>query len=314
MVAHLIEKHYGGERLGYLTSDEYMRTKALDQSNPQPIHADQLQWRVFKSHDADPVFATAVHTGRARVVYAYRDVRDVIFSLMHKRGLTFEQLLRQGMIHQVFANDRFWMAQPDSLVQRYDDLIARPASGVLFLARFLGIPLEQTEATEIAEMYSQEANRARTQALRERLQQSGVDLESAANAQICDPKTLLHWNHLRPGGGGSWVTKASTRHHVVLDRLCRNWLRSRQYPVEMRESAEIKGSAVSIRDRVSIEIDMLIGRMNFVVQSLSRRFPCAARTVKNVVGMRTQPATGATVWSDSPVNANTLSTSEINKR
>ena len=104
--------------------------------------------------------------GRARALYAYRDVRDVVFSLMHKRGKTFEQILRQGMIHQILANDRFWMAQPGVLVQRYEDLISDPANGVTELANHLGLTLEDGEAERIAALYSQESNRARTEALK----------------------------------------------------------------------------------------------------------------------------------------------------
>ena len=136
------------------------------------------------------------------------------------------------MIHQVLANDRFWMAQPDCCGAALRGVARRPCGGVLTLARFLGIALEQSEAVRIAESYSQEANRARAEALRDRLQQSGVDLESAANYQICDPTTLLHWNHLRPGGGGSWITKAEPRQRVVLKRLCRRWLAARGYELE----------------------------------------------------------------------------------
>ena len=143
--------------------------------------------------------------------------------------MTFEQLLRQGMIHQILANDRFWMAQPDVLVQRYEDLLADPARGVMELARHLGIRLEESEAARIAADYSHESNKARTEALRRRLQEAGVDLESAANAQICDPTTLLHWNHIRQGDSRSWRTLANPRQRMVLERLCGRWLKARGY-------------------------------------------------------------------------------------
>ena len=96
---------------------------------------------------------------------------------MHKRGKTFEQILRQGMIHQILANDRFWMRQRNVLVQRYEDLISEPARSVTELADHLGIALTPGEAERIAALYSQESNRARTEALKQRLEQAGVDLE-----------------------------------------------------------------------------------------------------------------------------------------
>ena len=128
VVAHLITHYQGGQRLGYLTGEQYAAAlqPSLSTGLNAPLQAGQ--WRVVKTHEGDRSFARALAEGRARAVYAHRDVRDVVFSLMHKRGVTFEQLLRQGMIHQILANDRFWMAQPDVLVQRYDDLVADPGA------------------------------------------------------------------------------------------------------------------------------------------------------------------------------------------
>ena len=221
VAAHLIEHFLGGHRLGYLTGEQYAalsRSEASDAASPPE---QSSRWRVVKSHEGDRSFARALAEGRAVAVYAYRDVREVVFSLMHKRGMTFEQLLRQGMIHQILANDRFWMARADVLVQRYEDLLADPTRGVIELARQLGIRLEASEAAQIAAEYSHESNKARTEALRRRLQEAGVDLESVANAQICDPKTLLHWNHIRQGNSQSWRALANPRQRRMLAPLRR---------------------------------------------------------------------------------------------
>src|SRR5205823_2911263 len=167
-----------GERLGYLTAQQYAALVRSDAEDRARVSG--MGWRVLKSHEGDRCFTRVLRAGRARAVYAYRDVRDVVFSLMHKRGVTFEQLLRQGMIHQVLANDRFWTRQPNVLIQRYDDLLADPAGGVLDLARHLGLALTDGEAAEIAAAYSLESNQARTEALRRRLEQAGLNLSEAA--------------------------------------------------------------------------------------------------------------------------------------
>ena len=139
VVAHLIEQYHGGQRLGYLTGDQYAALRAIRTPRSRMHARRERRWRVVKSHEGDRSFARGRRQGRALAVYAYRDVREVVFSLMHKRGMTFEQLLRQGMIHQILANDRFWMAQPDVLVQRYEDLLADPAARRHGAARHLGI-------------------------------------------------------------------------------------------------------------------------------------------------------------------------------
>src|SRR5262249_16846359 len=83
VTSHLLERHRGGQRLGYLSGEEFDR----QEQGPTPA------WRVLKSHEGHPVFAAALAAGRARSVYAYRDLRDVAFSLAHKFSTSFEEVV-----------------------------------------------------------------------------------------------------------------------------------------------------------------------------------------------------------------------------
>jgi Sulfotransferase domain len=306
VVAHLLERHRDGRRLGYLTGEQYhelVRSQA-----PRMEATTKTDWRVFKSHEGYRDFAVALARGRAVAVYAYRDVRDVVFSLMHKRGLTFEQLLRQGLIHQVLANDRFWTRQPNVLIQRYEEMLGDPLGAVRALADHLGIVLDEAEATRIADEYSLESNKARTEALRRRLEQAGMDLNTAANAQICDSNTLLHWNHVR-NGGSSWFAESTPRQRRVLHRLCARWLRSRNYALQPAglESGAIVDPQRNVRDRIRIEADLLVGWLNHQVRRASQRFPRLAVAVKRMIGSPTQGQVGATVWSESKTESSVKS-------
>jgi hypothetical protein len=304
VVAELIERHKGGRRLGYLTADHYRdlnRSDAAGRGSPSAT-----EWRVFKSHEGDRRFAAALARGQARAVYAYRDVRDVVFSLMHKRGLSFEQLLRQGMIHQILANDRFWTRQPNVVIQRYDDLLADPARGVVELACHLGIALEDGEAARVARAYSLESNKARTAALRQRLEQGGVDLTDAANSQICDSTTLLHWNHVRDGSSGSWLAQATPGQRGVLDWLCRRWLEERKYdsvPVGASAGCPPRGT-----EALRMQLDLATGWLNFQIRQVSQRFPRLASAVKRMLGLHSPEHVGATVWAGSAEGPGSRST------
>jgi Sulfotransferase domain len=295
VVAHLIEHFLDGHRLGYLTGEQYAALLHSDASGTANPTEQTSRWRVVKSHDEDRAFARELAEDHAVAVYAFRDVREVVFSLMHKRGMTFEQLLRQGMIHQILANDRFWMACADVLVQRYEDLLADPTRGVIELARHLGIRLDETAAARIAAEYSHESNKARTEALRRRLQEAGVDLESAANAQICDPKTLLHWNHIRQGNSQSWRLLASPRQQRMLARLCGRWLASRGYSADSNEPASAK---LSVGDIFRSEVDLMVGRATFLMRRTTSRYPRTARTIKRFLGLPVDDSSGATAWAD----------------
>jgi hypothetical protein len=306
VVAHLIEQHKGGQRLGYMIRDEYAALRERDAAASSDQIRTTAGYRVIKSHDRDRSFAQAITDAKAMAIYAYRDVREVVFSLMHKRQMTFEQLLRHGMIHQILANDRFWMAQPDVLVQRYEDLIAEPARGVAELAHQLGIDLLASEAARIADEYSHEANRARTEALKRRLEQAGLDLDRTSNAQICDSKTLLHWNHIRQGDARSWHALANRRQRFVLHRLCGRWLKARGYPDDPNGKA-----VVTVFERISVEVEILMAAATYLFRSTSQRFPTAARGLKRMLGLADDTPAGATAWADAmPTHPRTQRTGE----
>jgi len=312
VAAHLIERAHDGQRLGYLTSEQYSRLVHTDLETRRAAPGEKRGWRVLKSHEGDRSFAAALAERRAVAIYAYRDVRDVVFSLMHKRGMTFEQLLRQGMIHQILANDRFWMAQPDVLIQRYEELLANPVGGVKELARHLRIPLADSEAARIADEYSHEANRARAEALRRRLQEAGVNLDSSANVQICDPTTLLHWNHMRSGGAGSWRSSATPRQLATLDRLCGRWLESHGYPTEPIAGQRTSLSLFALGQRAREETDLWVGRSTISIRTASQRFPATARAVKRLLGLPAETQAGATAWSDpAPSNPTARRTRDV---
>lgn len=297
VVAHLLETYRSGHRLGYLLPEQYVaarRNRALaGEIGVCPTGC----WTVFKSHDAAGCFARSVSEGRARVIYAYRDVRDVTFSLMHKRSLTFEALLRQGMIHQVLANDRFWTRQPGVLIQRYDRILADPVGSVCELAAFLEITLEPGEAERIADEYSLASNKARTDALRRQLEQQGVDLSQAANALICHGATLLHWNHVRDGSSGSWYGESTPRQRRVFARLCGPWLSAHGYP-PLPEGAAADLPAGLI-ERIGIERDILIGWASYQAGAASRHWPRLAAFARRVLKAGRNSRGSAVVWTES---------------
>lgn len=279
VVAHLLERHRGGRRLGYLTGEQF-----ADHADRE---GDGGGWAVLKSHEEHGRFARELAGGRALAVYAHRDVRDVAFSLAHKRKLDIETLVTQGMVHQVLANDRFWAAQPGSIAQRYDRLVADPVAGVADLAAHLGIALAPGEAAGVAAEYSFQANRRRTIELGQRLRRGGADLDDPSIAQAHDRRTLLHWNHMREGRVGDWREQATPRHRAALARICGDWLSGHDYEpddpgaIARAIAAEPRPLAGSLR----WELAMARGRVACVLRCLSLRHPRLARSIKPLLGL-----------------------------
>ena len=279
VIAHLLERHRDGVRLGYLTGDQF-----ADLDDRGPVDG---RWKVLKSHEGHPRFAQVLREGRAIPIYAHRDVRDVAFSLMHKRKIDFETLTRQGMIHQVLANDRYWSGRPRSLSQRYDRLMGDPEGGVKELAEHLGLALEPGEAAGVAAEYSFRSNRERTRELGRRLQESGKDLGDPSLAQAHDRQTLLHWNHMREGRIGDWRGRATPRQRAMLARICGPWLEAHGYePDDAGSIAEAIGAEPRAPfDALRSELTMARGAVACSLRCLSLQYPRLARAIKPILGL-----------------------------
>lgn len=293
VVGHLVEHKLEGQRLGYVRSESYagIDRPATERTN----RGARIPWRVLKSHEGSRAFSRALESGRAVAVYVYRDLREVIFSLIHKRGTTFRQLLRQGMIHQILANDRFWTSQPRVLVQRYEDLVADPTTGVVQLARHLGLAVARREAAEIALEYSLASNRSRIEHLRRRLLAAGVDLDDPANLQICDPTTLLHWNHLRPARAGSWEAEATPAQRDLIRSLCDRWLLGHDYPPTGMPSPPIRGGQP---DDGPYTRDSAIGRLVRLARSACGQCPRVTRRFRQLLGIPNRNEGAMVSWPE----------------
>jgi len=290
VVGHLVELHWHGQRMGYVSGEAYRAA-----GHPTPTHwrsGQRVAWRVLKSHEGHREFSRALATGQAVAVYAFRDIRDVVCSLMHKRGATFRQLLRQGMIHQILANDRFWRAQPRVLVQRYEEMVADPVTAVVHLARHLGLGVTRRQAIEIADEYSLESNLTRIEALRQQMVEAGIDLTAARNLQIYDPVTLLHWNHVRPGGSGSWQTDLSHREVAVLVSMCAGWLEANDYDPHAGSWSQREVIRHDRFSSVQNGMDLALGVAATVLRWVKGSCPLAARLVKQLLGI-TRSAPGS---------------------
>jgi hypothetical protein len=273
VAAHLVEQYYRGTRLGFVQSHEYARLP----------HARTGAWRVLKSHEGGPAFAHALCSGRALALYAIRDPRDVVCSMLHKRQQDFDTFLRQGMVHQILANDRFWTRQPKPAVlcQRYEALIAKPAAGVREIADHLRIALPQGAEHAIADQFSFEANKKRTEDAAHRLKVLGVDTAVPESAVYFDPHSLLHWNHLREGRVGAWAAQTTRREQAILSLILGQWMTAHNY-ADRPDLEELL--LLNFADHLHIARGAWACRM----RCLSARFPRTSSIAKRLLGVRSR--------------------------
>jgi hypothetical protein len=220
VACELVERYGRGMRLGFVVGWEYTADGG-EQSD---------YVRVLKSHDGHESFATALREGRARAIYSFRDLRDVVFSLMHKFQVGFQEIIApEGWLANCIRNDAFWTNLPNVFSQRYEDIIVQPEATVLGIARFIGLDITERQARLVAEEYSLSRNIARTQEISQKLREASIDLDDPVNSLARDDHTQLHWNHCRSGEVGTWKDLVTPEQRTALAEICGDWLINREY-------------------------------------------------------------------------------------
>ncbi len=223
VAGRLVEQYHAGKRRGYCFSGSEIAAGAHVPGCPD-------SWGVLKAHEADRVYAGLLARGEALALYAFRDLRDVAYSLIHKANSTFAATIESTpILGQAIANFRFWTSQPRTLVQRYEQIVAQPAASVRAIAAHLGIVLTLGESERIAGEFTLEKNRERAEQVARQYRSLGVDLDDPANALCRDELSQWHWNHIRDGRIGSWRQVATPRELAALAHQCGRWLIEQGY-------------------------------------------------------------------------------------
>ena len=212
VVAHLVEQRWHGERLGYLSAETYATTDDSFSGIRERGRRGRDTWRALKSHEGGRSFARALRSGRALAVYAFRDLATWCFPDA-QAGRLVSGIAPPGDDPPVPGKRPFWRAQPacsSSATKIFADPVSR---GPPDRAASPGACACRAVRREIADEYSLASNQARIDSLLQRLQEAG-STSRTRQSQICDPTTLLHWNHLGPGGAGSWYDRASARQRI----------------------------------------------------------------------------------------------------
>ena len=235
--SQLVSAILGGARV-QATNPEAVRL-VLTQD---PAHESPPQ--VLKCHEFVPGIEDEVASGRVRVVYVYRDVRDVVASICRKyRQPAFSFVA--GGAQAILLENRQWMAVPGIHVARYESMVADLPAEIARLARFLGVPTDESTAARVADDFSMERQKDR---IERAFQSPGSIVGQGANAY--DRESLLHRDHIQSGEPGSYRNVLRRHEAAALEWVCGDWLREHGYRIDFGRLAQ--AAAVSwyrIRDR-----------------------------------------------------------------
>jgi hypothetical protein len=195
------------------------------------VESQHLQWgrrSVYKFHGPHHVAGHAVRSGAGRLLYSYRDMRDIAYAWMHKAQKPFSVFIQYELPRHL-SWDKFWTALPITYCMRYEDFWGNSLACVRAIAEALRVQASDDQLIEIDQLYSFEQNVQRAEAAKQRLTAAGIPLTGELSACPWRHQDLLHWNHLRTGQVGVWREAASEEELQQLALALTPWLIAHKY-------------------------------------------------------------------------------------
>ena len=182
-------------------------------------------WTIIKTHE--PPLERAFYDERVRVLFSYRDVRDIAASIRKKWRYPFEQILSD--IDAMIEIERQFGDIPNVLVQSYNTLYHKLPEATRDIAEFLGIALTPKTLGAIAARNTLGTD-GKVEAINSGLINS---LYRLFGLRAYDDRTLLHHDHISSSRGrnGDWQNQFSPDEISTLNDRYINWLRAHSYLV-----------------------------------------------------------------------------------
>lgn len=225
LAARLVEDAGLGKRIAWARPEEF---PVIRQNNE-----DYRGWKVFKTHLCTDPMAEMFRRRDAVGIYIYRDVRDVIVSILRKMKIPFEWDFVRNYLNTCLVNYSLWTGLPDVMVSCYEEVMTDLAREVKRTADFLGIPIDSDQCTLISSEYSLERQRQRIEQQRLRLTED----QRSHIGPVYDTHSLLHINHISSGLIGQWENYLTPGQTALIEEYAADWLVSCGYTLRYVMSA-----------------------------------------------------------------------------
>jgi len=217
ITAQLVEAAGLGKRVEWVKPELFGKLRKA--------HATEPGWKVFKMHVCTEKMAKEFHRQNAMGIYVYRDLRDVMVSMMRKYDMAFDALLDRGFVDDCLLQYQRWTSLPRVLVSKYETMMADLASEVERIAAHLGIALGAEQYRQIATEHGIEQQRQRI----EHAKNSSNLRRGVVDSVRFDPHTNLHTNHIHEGEIGGWKKALAHEQIARLEYKGGAWLRAHGY-------------------------------------------------------------------------------------
>ena len=242
LAGSIVEKAKVGRLIGSVLPNEFAVLRAA--------HEGEKGLLIVKSHAYIPHLEALFAKGESKAIYSYRDVRDVVVSMMNKRNESFEQLVNRGFIETILSDYGKWRHCSPLLTSKYEDMVADLSREVSRIADFLNVPLDVKTIEEIAIEHSLEKQR-------EKINNHQNENQRVSNNIRWDSQSLLHTNHIRSGKADQWRTELAAHEIAVIEGIAGVWLQKRGYslsqPLLKRKVAATERLLTRVQKRLKIK-------------------------------------------------------------
>jgi hypothetical protein len=206
-----------GEGLGYIEAQEFAPFSRK--------YLDAGKYYIIKSHAFIPEYQTLCKSNQALALYTYRDMRDVILSLMRINSTPFYKVLLGGAVQEMIQNDALWSSTNGTLRSKYEEFVNDLEGEAIRVARHLNITINKNLVDQIIQNNSMDAQKTKIGGFN--WENSEEDSRTAAYM----PGTLLHSNHIQSGKIAEWKTAFSSGQIILIELLTYQWLAKNGYEV-----------------------------------------------------------------------------------
>ena len=204
---------------------------------------------VIKSHNCSNQVQTLVEAGKVKVVYVYRDLRDVAVSLANKFAKSTENAISRLSIQ--LNNYYLWTGIDKIMVSRYETMTNNLYGEVLKIAHYLGVSVSNDLAKSIS--YKLDINEQK-QRINKLEQDSSSVIKSSGN-DVYDPVSQLHNNHINSGKWGQWKESLSKEQIEHIESFAFSWFVDRGYPLSTFKKDETKTAIEHFRQARKLKQD-----------------------------------------------------------
>lgn len=208
----IVEQSKRGVAIGWQIHQNWPQLRAQ--------YSDNSGYIVLKTHH----FIEEYTKEDCRTLYIYRDIRDVVVSLMNKYEFPFERAMQE--ISSILDEHYAWMDIPDIYISKYECDIFNPI--------WKAIQIDQYLSTNLSDIKLKAIGAQHTLANQEKYIRYFNWTEDAIDAMgvgktMRDPETQLHRNHIHSGRVGQWRTKLTYHQVKEIEIVAGNYLREYGY-------------------------------------------------------------------------------------